>query len=60
MREAWVTLECPNCHETWESNPGDLPAPGEEFTCNHCGETRSISEFTKTQRGFEILESFHE
>lgn len=60
MPEAWVTLECPSCAEAWEANPSDLPAPGEPFTCNHCGGTHSISEFTKTQRGFEILESFHE
>lgn len=60
MREASVTLECPNCAETWDANAVDLPSPGEEFTCNHCGATRSISEFTKTQRGYEILETLNE
>ena len=59
MREAWIRLECPECTETWEANPADLPAPGRSFTCKHCGATRSISEFPRTQRGFEILESFH-
>lgn len=60
MPEAWVPLECPNCTESWEANPADLPAPGATFTCNHCGATRTTAEFTRTQRGFEILESFHE
>jgi len=60
MPEAWITLECPECGEDWEANPADLPAPDDAFTCNHCGKTHPISEFAKTKRGFEILESFHE
>lgn len=59
MQEAWIQLHCPACDEQWEANPADLPEPGAEFTCGHCGETRSVVEFAKTQRDFEILEAFH-
>lgn len=60
MQEAWITLECPDCSETWEADPSDLPAPGKPFTCRHCGQTSSVSEFPKTQRGFEVLAAAHE
>jgi len=60
MSEAWIQLQCPECDETWEANPGDLPVPGERFVCNHCGVSRPVAEFMRTQRSFEILETFHE
>lgn len=60
MRNAWVQLECPNCEETWEANPSDLPAPRERSTCNHCDATFRTAEFMKTGRDLEILEGFHE
>lgn len=60
MREASVTLECPACSETWDEPAVDLPPTGEDFTCDHCGTTRSVSEFTRTQRGYEILRTLHE
>lgn len=60
MREAWIQLECPACTEQWERNPTDLPAPGNEFSCDHCDEQRSVAEFVKTPDGLEILREFHE
>lgn len=60
MSEAWIQLLCPECERMWESSPGDLPAPGERFACERCGATRSVSEFARTQRDLDILESFHE
>jgi predicted RNA-binding Zn-ribbon protein involved in translation (DUF1610 family) len=59
MREAWIDLECSHCGEIWEANPADLPAPVEPFTCPHCGQNGTTSEFAKTTRGFEILAEFH-
>jgi hypothetical protein len=59
MQEAWIQLRCPACETQWEANPADLPAPQETMTCDSCGDTRRISEFTKTARDFEVLESFH-
>jgi predicted RNA-binding Zn-ribbon protein involved in translation (DUF1610 family) len=59
MTEAWVQLRCPECGETWEANPAELPAPGERFACGHCGDERPIAEFMRTGRSLEILESFH-
>lgn len=60
MPEAWIQLQCPECQEGWEANPSELPAPGNRYTCDHCGAQRSISEFMRTGRGLEILEEFHE
>lgn len=60
MPEAWVQLRCPACGESWEANPSDLPAPGEEFACDHCDARRPTAEFMRTQRDLEILEEFHE
>ncbi|EMA41718.1 DUF7836 family putative zinc-binding protein [Halobiforma nitratireducens] len=59
MREPWIDLECPSCHEQWESDPADLPEPGKEFGCEHCDDRRPVSEFVKTSEGLEIHESFH-
>lgn len=59
MAEAWIPLECVECGEQWEDTPSDLPAPGTEFTCDHCETQRPVSEFVKTQRGFEMLTAFH-
>ena len=60
MREAWIRLECPACTEQWERDPADLPAPGNEYACEHCGDERPIVEFVKTKEGLEIHENFHE
>ncbi|MEF8775179.1 MAG: hypothetical protein V5A43_01590 [Haloarculaceae archaeon] len=60
MTETWIELQCPSCDETWEVDPGDFPAPGEDFTCDHCGTERSASEFMRTDRNREMWRSFHE
>ncbi|MEF8852964.1 MAG: hypothetical protein V5A44_09765 [Haloarculaceae archaeon] len=59
MQEAWIQLQCPDCEAQWEANPADLPEPQATLTCEDCGETRRVSEFTKTARDFEILAEFH-
>jgi uncharacterized protein YecT (DUF1311 family) len=59
MQEAWIQLRCPDCEDQWEANPSDLPAPQERLTCDGCGESRRISELTKTARDLEVLEEFH-
>jgi hypothetical protein len=59
MNEAWIQLRCPNCEDTWEENPTDLPAPGEAFTHNACGTSRPVGEFARSTRDFEILEDLH-
>ncbi len=60
MHEAWIQLVCPDCAEIWEANPTDLPAPFEQFECPYCGNDRKTSEFMKTPRDLEILETFHD
>lgn len=59
MTEAWIQLLCPNCGKDWEENPSALPEAGNSFTCPDCEERRPVSEFTRTQRDFEILGDFH-
>lgn len=59
MKEAWIPLECVNCGEQWEDSPVELPAPGNEFVCDHCDARRPISEFIQTQQGFKILKQFY-
>lgn len=59
MQEAWIQLQCPACEETWEENPAKLPSPDSDFTCNHCGSTRSMAEFARAARDLEILRDFH-
>jgi len=60
MQEAWIDLRCPDCTNDWEANPADLPDPGAAFTCDDCGNTRPLSEFTRTARDLEILREFGE
>lgn len=60
MTETWIQLHCPSCGETWEEGPNDLPAPGGDFTCNHCGAERATAEFMRTERNLEMWQSFHE
>lgn len=60
MQEAWIQLQCPGCDKRWEANPAELPAPDGSYTCEDCDATRRVSEFPKTARDFEILESFGE
>ena len=59
MQEAWIQLRCPDCEDQWEANPSNLPAPQERMACESCGETRHVSELTKTARDLEVLEEFH-
>ena len=59
MREGWIRLECADCGEQWDADPADLPAPGNEFRCDHCGSERPVAEFPKTPRGLDILKEFH-
>jgi hypothetical protein len=59
MPEAWIQLHCPACSENWERSPSDLPTPGTEFECPHCGAHRQVAEFMKTQRDLEIHREFH-
>lgn len=59
MQATWIPLQCPACDNTWESGPESLPAPGNEFRCVECGTSRSVVEFVKTQRGWDILKEFH-
>ena len=58
MVEAWITLRCPACGQSWESSPTALPAPSTDFECDHCGEARTTSQFMKDQRDLEILKQF--
>lgn len=59
MDEAWIQLQCPNCGETWEANPSDLPAPGTDYSCRSCEATNPTREFMRTARDLEILKEFH-
>jgi hypothetical protein len=59
MQEAWIQLLCPECGETWEANPADLPAPRERLHCTHCEAHRPTAEFARTDRDYEILKQFH-
>ncbi len=60
MQEAWIPLECVACGEQWEKPPSSLPAPGNEFTCDHCDTTRPVSEFVRTQESLKMLKQFHQ
>ena len=60
MPETWIDLQCPSCGETWEDSPADLPEPGRDFTCNHCGTERPMAEFMRTDRNREMWQAFHE
>ncbi|QCC50808.1 DUF7836 family putative zinc-binding protein [Halapricum salinum] len=60
MQESWIPLQCPECNESWEATPADLPEPDESFVCDHCDAVRPTAEFTKTARGLEILRDFYE
>ena len=55
MEETYVRLLCPECGKAWESPPGDLPTPAEQFSCPNCHATRRTSEFTRTERDLETL-----
>ena len=59
MPEAWIRLQCPNCEQSWEASPSDLPEPRTTFECRHCGERRPTAEFMPTSRDLEILKEFH-
>ena len=60
MTETWIELQCPGCGETWEAAPADLPQPGREFTCQHCGRDGPVAEFMRTERNLEMWRAFHE
>lgn len=55
MVRAYVQLACPSCSERWEADPAELPSPKAEFECPHCGATRHLAEFARTQRDLEIM-----
>lgn len=55
MQEAWITLLCPDCTESWEARPSAFDGPAEPFSCRNCGATYPLSEFCKTARDFRIL-----
>lgn len=59
MQEAWVDLQCAECDARWEENPSDLPAADATFRCPHCKHEDITATFMATQRGLEILRSFH-
>ena len=56
MREAYVRLVCPECQKDWESTPGNLPTPDEQFSCPDCTERRRLAEFMRTERDLETLQ----
>ena len=60
MADAWITLQCPECRESWEADPTDLPAPADKLRCDNCAVRRPTSEFTETSRDLEILAEFQE
>ena len=60
MSDAFVRILCPSCGKDWQANLNKVPEPGAEMTCDDCGTTRSVSEFTRTSRDFEILAEFYE
>ncbi len=55
MVEAFVRLLCPECRKDWETAPGDLPSPRQNFSCPACHATRRLSEFVRTKRDLETL-----
>ena len=59
MPEAWIQVKCPDCEEHFEENPGNLPSPGEEFQCPHCGARHPVSEFMRAKHDLEVLKQFH-
>lgn len=59
MQTPWIPLQCPACDHTWENGPESLPEPGNDLSCVSCGTSRSVVEFVKTQRGWDILNDFH-
>lgn len=60
MQEAWIRLLCPECGESWQANPTDLPGPRDRMNCGHCDGHRPTAEFARTDRDYEILRQFHE
>lgn len=59
MAEAWLRAECPGCGEQWEAAPSELPPPGHEVDCPHCGATDVVQAFMATERSLDVLEEFH-
>lgn len=55
MQEAWITVQCPHCEETWEAEVDELPAPDDQFQCDNCDDYGRTSEFAKTPRDLEVL-----
>ena len=54
--DTFVELLCPECRKHWERDPNELPEPTERFVCPDCGAERDVSEFTRTETDFEVLE----
>ncbi|AFK19474.1 hypothetical protein E6P09_11880 [Haloferax mediterranei ATCC 33500] len=58
MVEAFVRLLCPECGKDWETNPTELPAHRDNFSCQGCGVTRRTAEFMRTERDLQTLKQF--
>ena len=59
MTETYVRLLCPECNKEWESSPGKLPDSDETFHCPSCGESRAMSEFTRTEDDLKTLQQLN-
>ncbi|WP_435333004.1 hypothetical protein [Haloarchaeobius sp. TZWWS8] len=55
MVETYVRLLCPECGKDWESLPGDLSTPRENYSCTNCHATRRLAEFMRTEHDLETL-----
>jgi DNA-directed RNA polymerase subunit RPC12/RpoP len=58
MEEAYVRLLCRECRKEWESSPTELPEPNRTFHCPNCHNSRSLSEFMRTDRDLRMLKEF--
>jgi hypothetical protein len=56
--ETEVQLLCPDCNADWATPPADLPAPDEDFACDHCDASHRTAEFTRTKRDLRALKQF--
>ncbi|WP_193222406.1 DUF7836 family putative zinc-binding protein [Halosegnis rubeus] len=57
MVETYVRLLCPDCEKSWEESPNDLPEPSETFYCPDCNAENRLSEFARTERDLETMQT---
>lgn len=57
MNEAWVQLSCLECDNRWSENPGELPAPDEQYQCPDCRAYATVAEFLLTQQDLQTVNS---